>query len=589
MTNIDSQPTIVVRNMSKKFVIPHERIDTLKGKFVNIFRKKSYETFYALDDISFEVKKGEFFGIIGRNGSGKSTLLKILAGIYTPDQGSVVVKGMISPFLELGIGFTPELSGRDNIYLNATVLGLTKKQIDKKFDSIVAFSELERFIDQKLKNYSSGMQVRLAFSVAVHANRDILLLDEVLAVGDSNFQMKCHKEFARYKETGKTVILVSHDVAVVEQYCERAVLLRNGKIGKIGKATEVVSEYIYQNMSDEEKRILEPEKLKKNARKFNFIPNENLGEMNKITKITEVSVGIKKELVDLEREKNAQINALLESTSWKITKPLRVIADITKYLYSLVKNWSDTSDLNKFVCTQGKIEADFDFLKIWEKCHAYTMTSRERGYMLYKSVRYIVENEIPGDFVECGVWKGGSVMIMAETLLMLGENNKSIYLYDTFAGMSEPSDVDKDLAGALARDILEKDTTVRWNSHVWAISPLEEVKRNVTTTGYPKEKFIFVQGKVEDTLAEKKPGKISLLRLDTDWYVSTLHEMNYLYPLLEVGGVLIIDDYGYWEGTKKAIDEYFSRNRLSVDLKEIDYAGRLAIKSPNYLTNGVRE
>lgn len=246
---------ISVKNVSKTFSIPHDKSSTLKGAFVNIFKKKTYESFNALDDVSFEVKKGEFFGIIGRNGSGKSTLLKILAGVYTADKGELSINGMVSPFLELGIGFNPELSGRDNVYLNATVLGLTKKQIDEKFDSIVAFSELERFIDQKLKNYSSGMSVRLAFSVAIHANRDILLMDEVLAVGDLNFQSKCLSEFNKYRDEGKTVVLVTHDIGTVQRYCDRAMLLRNGKIEMIGNPEEVGNKYIYQNMSDEEKRI----------------------------------------------------------------------------------------------------------------------------------------------------------------------------------------------------------------------------------------------------------------------------------------------------------------------------------------------
>jgi ABC-2 type transport system ATP-binding protein len=254
---------ITVKNISKEFSIPHEKINTLRSAFVNIFSKKTFETFYALKDISFEVKKGEFFGILGRNGSGKSTLLKVLAGVYTADSGSLEVKGLISPFLELGIGFNPELSGRDNVYLNATVLGLTEKEIDEKFDSIVAFSELERFIDQKIKNYSSGMNVRLAFSVAIHANRDILLMDEVLAVGDSNFQSKCMAEFNRYKEMGKTVILVTHDIGTVQRYCDRAMLLRNGQIEMIGNPEEVGNKYIYQNMSDEEKRIIKEQENSK--------------------------------------------------------------------------------------------------------------------------------------------------------------------------------------------------------------------------------------------------------------------------------------------------------------------------------------
>lgn len=259
---MSNEVAIRVENVSKTFRIPHEKVDSIRGAAVSLFKSRGYEEFKALDDVSFEVKKGEFFGIIGRNGSGKSTLLKILAGIYQADRGSVKINGMVSPFLELGIGFNPELSGRDNVYLNATVLGMTKKQIDAKFDSIVAFSELERFIDQKLKNYSSGMQVRLAFSVSIHANRDILLMDEVLAVGDANFQSKCLEEFNKYKDLGKTVILVTHDIGTVQRYCDRALLLRNGKIVKIGKAEEVGNAYIYDNMSDEEKRVEEDEKQK---------------------------------------------------------------------------------------------------------------------------------------------------------------------------------------------------------------------------------------------------------------------------------------------------------------------------------------
>jgi len=257
---------ISVKGVSKTFKIPHEKVSSIRGAVTGIFRDKSYEEFKALDDVSFEVKKGEFFGIIGRNGSGKSTLLKVLAGIYQADKGRVKVNGMISPFLELGIGFNPELSGRDNVYLNATVLGMTQKQIDEKFDSIVKFSELERFIDQKLKNYSSGMQVRLAFSVSIHANRDILLMDEVLAVGDSNFQSKCLTEFAKYKDMNRTVVIVTHDITVVQRYCDRAMLIRNGKIVKIGKAEEVGNTYVYENMSDEEKRIRDEEKRQQKDR-----------------------------------------------------------------------------------------------------------------------------------------------------------------------------------------------------------------------------------------------------------------------------------------------------------------------------------
>jgi ABC-type polysaccharide/polyol phosphate transport system ATPase subunit len=285
---------IKVENVSKTFRIPHEKVSSLRGAAINLLKSGGYEEFKALDDISFEIKKGEFFGIIGRNGSGKSTLLKILAGIYKADKGGIHINGRISPFLELGIGFNPELSGRDNIYLNATVLGLTKKQIDEKFDSIVAFSELERFIDQKLKNYSSGMQVRLAFSVSIHANRDILLMDEVLAVGDSNFQSKCLEEFNKYKDAGKTVVLVTHDITTVQRYCDRAMLLRTGKVVKIGEAEEVGNAYIYENMSDEENRIREDEK------------NKLFQDEDKLKKLSGKKLEVEKKRIEMEKDKCRQ-------------------------------------------------------------------------------------------------------------------------------------------------------------------------------------------------------------------------------------------------------------------------------------------
>ncbi len=270
---------IKVENLSKTFRIPHEKIKTMRGAFVSMFKKKTYEEFQALDNVSFEVKKGEFFGIIGRNGSGKSTLLKILAGIYQPDKGTVKINGMISPFLELGIGFNPELSGRDNVYLNATVLGLTHREIDRKFDSIVKFSELERFIDQKLKNYSSGMQVRLAFSVAIHANRDILLMDEVLAVGDSNFREKCLDVFRNFKKSGKTIFFVSHDAEAVREYCDRALLLHKGKTIVIASPEKAIYEYGRVLMSSEYN-------LRDQKQKEKEIERKPVGKANYYTKIT---------------------------------------------------------------------------------------------------------------------------------------------------------------------------------------------------------------------------------------------------------------------------------------------------------------
>lgn len=256
---------IKVENVSKTFYVPREKKETMRSYFLNPFRKVEKRKFDALKDISFEVKKGEFLGIIGRNGSGKSTLLKLIAGIYLPDKGEITVNGKIVPFLELGVGFNPELSGRENIFLNGTILGMGRKYLEKKFDEIVDFAEIRDFIDMPIKNYSSGMQVRLAFAITTVIDSDIYLMDEVLAVGDSNFQSKCLEEFNKYRDLGKTVVLVTHDIGTVQRYCDRAMLLRNGKVEMTGDSEKVVNEYIYQNMSDEEKRKKTWEENKKNV------------------------------------------------------------------------------------------------------------------------------------------------------------------------------------------------------------------------------------------------------------------------------------------------------------------------------------
>ena len=210
---------------------------------MELFRPAKYEKIRALDDVSFEVQEGEFLGIIVPNGSGKSTLLKVLAGILVPNKGTMEISGKISPFLELGVGFNMDLTARENVYQNGIILGLSRKEVDKRFDKIIEFSELERFVDTKMKNFSSGMHVRLAFSVAIQVDADILLMDEVLAVGDMHFQQKCFDVFNKYKEQKKTIILVTHDMSAVQRYCTLAIFLNEGKIVMDGKPEEVVAEY----------------------------------------------------------------------------------------------------------------------------------------------------------------------------------------------------------------------------------------------------------------------------------------------------------------------------------------------------------
>jgi ABC-type polysaccharide/polyol phosphate transport system ATPase subunit len=229
---------IEVSGLSKAFRLPHERRTTLKEHVLHPFDRTSYEVQRALDDVSFAVQEGEFFGIIGPNGSGKSTLLKILAGIYRQDSGTVRVDGRLSPFIELGVGFNPELSARDNVRINGTLLGLGKRELHERFDGILEFAGLERFVDQKLKNFSSGMQVRLAYSIAIQVDFDILLLDEVLAVGDAEFQEKCFATFDRFREEGKTIVFVSHDLGSVAKFCERAVWVQDGRIAAMRRAGE---------------------------------------------------------------------------------------------------------------------------------------------------------------------------------------------------------------------------------------------------------------------------------------------------------------------------------------------------------------
>ena len=223
-------PAVEVARLSKRFKLPHQHYSTLKERALHPFRSRTYDTLHAVDDVSFDIAPGEFFGIVGRNGSGKSTLLKCLAGIYEPDGGSSTVRGRLSPFIELGVGFNPELTARDNVIINAIMLGLTRREARERFDEIIAFAELEEFLDLKLKNYSSGMSVRLAFSVAIQADADILLIDEVLAVGDAAFQQKCFDQFHKLKAAGKTIILVTHDMGAVERFCDRAMLLERGHI-----------------------------------------------------------------------------------------------------------------------------------------------------------------------------------------------------------------------------------------------------------------------------------------------------------------------------------------------------------------------
>ena len=249
---MSSNIAVKVDHVSKYFKLPTESTQSLRTTLVNRFRGiKGYKKQEVLRDISFEVKKGDFYGIVGRNGSGKSTLLKIISEIYVPEKGTVTIDGKLVSFIELGVGFNPELTGRENVYMNGAMLGFSTTEIDAMYDDIVDFAELHEFMNQKLKNYSSGMQVRLAFSVAIKAQGDILILDEVLAVGDEAFQRKCNDYFMERKKSGKTTILVTHDMNAVKKYCNKAVLIENGLVKVVGNPDDVANQYSYDNAANQ--------------------------------------------------------------------------------------------------------------------------------------------------------------------------------------------------------------------------------------------------------------------------------------------------------------------------------------------------
>jgi ABC-type polysaccharide/polyol phosphate transport system ATPase subunit len=234
---------ISIDGVSKTFRLPHQQYSTLKERVLHPLRSTDYDELHAVKDVTLEIAEGEFFGIVGRNGSGKSTLLKCIAGIYSVDRGRLSIAGRLSPFIELGVGFNMDLTARDNVIINAIMLGLSRRQARARFDEVIAFAELEEFIDLKLKNYSSGMLVRLAFATAIQVDAEILLIDEVLAVGDAAFQQKCFEEFFRLKRERKTIVFVSHDMYSVERFCTRAMLMERGDVVQIGEPREIGRAY----------------------------------------------------------------------------------------------------------------------------------------------------------------------------------------------------------------------------------------------------------------------------------------------------------------------------------------------------------
>src|SRR5688572_4833342 len=255
----DPSPVVTVDGVSKRFRMPREKAHTLKERVLHPRRSSEYNVLDALKPLSFAVEPGEFFGVVGRNGSGKSTLLKCLAGIYRVDSGELWADGRLASFIELGVGFNPDLAARDNVLINGTLLGLTPREARRRYDAVMDFAELHEFADMKVKNYSSGMLVRLAFSVMIQVDADVLLIDEVLAVGDASFQQKCFDQFARLRRSGTTVLLVTHDMSAVERFCDRAMVLERGHVTDVGETRHVAETYLRLNFSQAERDAAEAE------------------------------------------------------------------------------------------------------------------------------------------------------------------------------------------------------------------------------------------------------------------------------------------------------------------------------------------
>jgi ABC-type polysaccharide/polyol phosphate transport system ATPase subunit len=249
---------IEVRGVSKAFRIPTHRVDSLRERVTHPLQRQEFRTLNALDDVSFDVRRGEFLGIVGRNGSGKSTLLKLMASIYQADAGRIRMAGRLAPFIELGVGFNPELSSRENVQLNGVMMGLSRREAARRLDSVLDFAELREFADLKLKNYSSGMMVRLAFAVMVEADADIMLIDEVLAVGDAAFAQKCLDVFTQLRAAGRTIVLVTHDMATVQRFCHRALLLHDSKIRYEGDPEETAIRYYRLNFGGDADEVSTP-------------------------------------------------------------------------------------------------------------------------------------------------------------------------------------------------------------------------------------------------------------------------------------------------------------------------------------------
>jgi ABC-type polysaccharide/polyol phosphate transport system ATPase subunit len=394
MSTKTTPPVIQVEDLHKSFRIPKQRVDSLKERVVRPFANREYRELRALDGISFEIHQGEFFGIVGRNGSGKSTLLKLLASIYRADAGTIRMAGRLAPFIELGVGFNPELTARENVVLNGVMMGLSPREISRRMDAIIEFAELEEFADLKLKNYSSGMLVRLAFSVMMEADADVLLIDEVLAVGDASFQQKCSDAFREMKAEGKTIILVTHEMATVEAYCHRAMLISEGRIQSIGDPAEVGRDYLRLNFDGE------------------GTAEEVLHEQTDDVRLLSIA---------LQDEQGSDVSTIEYGSEIRLRLELEVLRDLPGLDVGFLVSNADRVDVLNFGIPVGESEG------------VRSVSANQRV-----TVNARVENHLAGGryFVHCGIYRafGGGIALYAQDavdfLIFGGPDTKGVVVPD---------------------------------------------------------------------------------------------------------------------------------------------------------------
>ncbi len=374
-----------VSNVKKSFYLPHHTNGSAKEAITQLFKPKDKggDYYHALMGVSFEVKKGDFFGVVGRNGAGKSTLLKIMAQIYQPTSGQVKVSGKLVPFIELGVGFNNNLTGRQNVYLNGAMLGFSKKEMDARYDSIVEFAELEKFMDQKLKNYSSGMRVRLAFSVAIQADADILLLDEVLAVGDASFKKKCYAYFDTLKEMKKTIIFVSHGMGAIREYCNKAILIEDGKIAYQGSADEVADRYmqLFEDKSKEKSVADSGQAGERSGSKkvtidhFNFTKNDEKMKIDTTISCGEHEINNVQLKIEI-KNRNKQVVAAFSNLSVDKIVHLNFESNETKRLLFDMKNIyrGGRYHVSAILCEANDADEDGEIYDQWDNIAEFSST-----------------------------------------------------------------------------------------------------------------------------------------------------------------------------------------------------------------------